>query len=345
VKKKLLIIGSSQGFYGGIEAFMISIAEAAMRWPEFEVKLCFKLIKGAQVDESLANLAEKKCPNVFYVRRGSIKLAKIIFDSNILHIQNAPPDIIIFGRLMFKKLLLTIHHRRQPRISFHNIIWSLSIKLAHQRWYNSNFVWNTWEQKNKSIKSKCIPTIGRLPMMRYSKKDRKGFIFIGRWIKNKGIEEILRAYAKNKFNIHEWPLTILGDGPLKPKILNLIDELGLNGIKIPGFVSERKKIEYLVSARWLLAPANTNEDLGLTPIEARGIGVPSIVTRDGGLLESGGPSALIAEPGNIDDLARCMKYAVRMSEIEYIRRSKLAYNSLSDYLKPICFYRQEYNRF
>jgi glycosyltransferase involved in cell wall biosynthesis len=95
----------------------------------------------------------------------------------------------------------------------------------------------------------------------------------------------------------------------------------------------------VASSRWLLAPARTQEDMGLTPIEARSVAVPAIVTRDGGLPESGGPAALIAEPGNVADLARCMQEAAAMTDEAYQARSELSRSSLAQYLKPMGFYR------
>ena len=131
-------------------------------------------------------------------------------------------------------------------------------------------------------------------------------------------------------------------GQIKPKIFRLIRELGLREINLPGFVSESVKDNLISNSRWILAPANTQEDLGLTPIEGRNVGVPSIVTRDGGLPESGGEAAIVAEPGDFKDLARCMQIAVNMPKHEYLERSILAKTSLKDYLKPFDFYRSAY---
>lgn len=341
-KKNLLIIGSSQGVYGGIEAFMIALAEAASQWLEFEVKLCFKLIKGAELTDELKHSAADTCSQVHYVRRGSLQLARLIAWASVLHVQNAPPDIVFPARLLAKKVFLTVHNRRMPNLNLHNLIWRFSIMLGHQRWYNSRFVWGTWEPKTKLATSDCIPTVCRLPTQWCQPENRKGFLFIGRWIDNKGIQELLQAYALNKFDPEEWPLTILGDGPLKPTVLRLIQELGLRGLRMPGFVDDASKQQYLSTSRWLLAPARTLEDLGLTPIEARSVGVPSIVTRDGGLPESGGQAALIAEPGNVEDLARCMRIAATMGEQEYRQRGELSRSSLTDFLKPMEFYRNAY---
>lgn len=341
-KKKLLIIGSSQGVYGGIEAYMIALAEAASAWSEYEVKLCFKIVQGMEPVDNLTKSARIACADVHYVRRGTKQLLSLIRWADVLHVQNMPPDIVFPARLLGKEILLTVHNRRLPEANLHNLIWRFSIKTADRRWYNSNFVWQTWEHGNKATNSDCVPTVCRLPSGWCPPEERKGFLFVGRWIVNKGIEELLKAYALNKFDPEEWPLTILGDGPLKPVVLDLIQELGLTGVRMPGFVDDSQKEQYLASTRWLLAPARTQEDLGLTPIEARSVGVPAIVTRDGGLPEAGGQSALIAEPGDVADLARCMKQAAQMSEAEYARRGRTGQQTLTDFLKPMTFYRNAY---
>jgi len=341
-RKKLLVVGSTLGCYGGMEAFMITVAEAAGNWPEYEVRLCFKLVNGQQEEPNLVKAANAVCEHVSFVKSNSKELFRLIKWADALHVQNTPPDVIFLARALSKKVFLTVHNWRRTDLGLHSLLWKFSVKLAHRRWFNSKFVWETWEPGKKSMRSDAFPTVSNLPEGWHPPELRKGFLFIGRWINNKGIEEILKAYAQNKFDSSEWPLTILGDGPLRPQVEELIRELGLDDIITPGFVDVDAKKKYLTSAKWLLAPANTKEDLGLTPIEARSVGVPSIVTRDGGLPEAGGPSAIIAEPGNVNDLAKCMKLATEMKETDYLKRSRLAKSSLTDFLRPLEFYREAY---
>ena len=339
-KHRLLVIGPTLGVYGGMEAFMITVAEAALEWPEFEVRLCFKLVKGCTVRDNLKRAAESNVKRVDYVERSSLQLLKTIAWCNIIHIQNTPPDIIFPAKLMGKKLFLTIHNWRRTEKNIHNVLWGYAAQLADRRWYNSRFVGDTWEPQEKSSRSDAFPTVSEFPNGWCEPEKRIGFIFLGRWIENKGIEEILRAYALNDFDTKEYPLTLLGDGPLRPLVLELIEELGLQGINLPGFVDVKTKEQLLTSSKWLLSPANTKEDMGLTPIEARSVGVPAIVTQDGGLPEAGGESALIAIPGDVNDLAKCMRIAVEMDKVEY--RNRAIKESLKNYLRPIDFYRNAF---
>jgi len=339
---KILIASPSQGLYGGIEAFVLALASAVEGWPEFELQVCFKLVKGFTVKEDLRTAtASLRCP-VHFVPRGDNRLLKLIRWADLVHGQNTSPDIIFPARLHRKKLVLTIHNWRQRKLNLHSILWGIGARLAHRRWYNSRFVWNTWEPGEKSPTSDCVPTVCRLPQTTCPPADRKGFLFVGRWIENKGIEELITAYAQAQLDTTQWPLVILGDGPLRPKVQALLASLEVSGVETPGFVDDQTKARRLAGARWLVAPARTREDLGLTPIEARSVGVPVIVTRDGGLPESGGDAALVVEPGNVDELAASLKRAAAMNEAEYLERAERGRATLKDFLRPMDFYRQAY---
>jgi glycosyltransferase involved in cell wall biosynthesis len=331
------------GHYGGIDAFVIALASAVQRWPEFEVQLCFKLVLDSDLKDNLKKAVDDSlnCP-VHFVRRGESKLLKLIQWADIVHGQNTSPDVIFPAKLWRKKLVLTIHNWRQHKLNVHSLLWGLGARLAQRRWYNSRFVWNTWEPKNKLKTSDCVPTVCHFPKTWCPPAERKGFLFMGRWIENKGIDDLVIAYSRAQLDPVKWPLTLVGNGPLKPRVEQLIEELHVTGVEMPGFIDDQAKGKRLASTRWLVAPARTREDLGLTPIEARSVGVPVIATRDGGLPESAGDAALIVEPGNLAELTAALKRAAAMSEKEYCDRAERGQNTLKDYLRPMEFYRQSY---
>ena len=325
-----------------MEAFVIALAASVVKWPEFELQVCFKLVGKRDLKADLkAAGASLACP-VHYVKSGDFKLTKLIYWADIVHGQNVSPDIVYPAWLLRKKLVLTIHNWRRRNLELHTILWGIGARLARRRWYNSNFVWDTWEPKKKLKGSECVPTVSRLPEAWCPPAERKGFLFMARWIENKGLEELIVAYSRAQLDPVRWPLILIGDGPLRPKVELLIKNLGLNGVEMPGFIDDQSKARRLASARWLVAPARTREDLGLTPIEARSVGVPVIVTRDGGLPEAGGAAALIVEPGEVDELAAALKRAAGMSEEEYGERGESGRKTLENYLRPMEFYRQSY---
>ncbi|MGO8696314.1 MAG: glycosyltransferase family 4 protein [Limisphaerales bacterium] len=346
---KLLIVSPSQGHFGGMEGFVIGLASAIEAWPECELQVCFKLVGKRDLENDLRRMASSlDCP-VHFVRSGDFKLLRLIYWADIVHGQNTSPDIIFPAWVLGKKLVLTIHNWRRRGMKIHPMLWGAGVRLAHRRWYNSQFVWNTWEPGRKSKSSDCVPTVhndvvitSSLPDRWCAPAERKGFLFLGRWIENKGIEDLVIAYSQARLDPVEWPLILIGDGPLRQKVERLITNLKVTGVEMPGFVDNQSKAKRLASSRWLVAPSNTREDMGVTPIEARSVGVPVIVTRDGGLPEAGGEDALIVEPGNIEELTGALRLAASMRDDEYYERSARGYKTLKDYLRPMEFYRKSY---
>jgi glycosyltransferase involved in cell wall biosynthesis len=174
--------------------------------------------------------------------------------------------------------------------------------------------------------------------------ERSGFIFAARWIENKGLRVLLEAYADASIDREEWPLTLLGDGPLRPEIEKMIESRGIDGVDIRGFVGNETRNDLIRRARWMVTPPHTNEDLGLTPIEARHVGVPAIITRDGGLPEAGGKYALICEPNDPAGLRDLLETAAAMPEDKYRRISNATHEELLDYLQPMSVYADAYDR-
>jgi glycosyltransferase involved in cell wall biosynthesis len=109
-------------------------------------------------------------------------------------------------------------------------------------------------------------------------------------------------------------------------------------------VDEEQKAEVIRNSRWLVAPPHTREDLGLTPIEARSVGVPSIITRDGGLPEAAGSQALVCEPHDVAGLARLLQQAATMDETEYERRAEICRHELETFLRPMSFYTEQFRQ-
>lgn len=339
---KVLIVSPTLGHYGGMEAFVIALASAITAWPEFEVQLCFKLVRKLSLEDDLRTATSTlPCP-VHFLRSGDFELVKLIRWADIVHGQNTSPDVIFPSRFFNKKIVLTIHNWRNRNWGIYSFLWGLGARLAQRRWYNSKFVWDTWEPVKKLEGSDCVPTVCNFPDTWCPPEERKGFLFVGRWIENKGIEDLIMAYAKVNPDTEHWPLILVGDGPLRRKVESLIKNLGVSGIEMPGFIDEESKSKYIASARWLVAPPRTREDLGLTPIEARFAGVPVIVTRDGGLPEAAGDAALIVEPGNVEELATTLQRAISMNIGEYRDRGTRGRETLKDYLRPMEFYRESY---
>ncbi len=158
------------------------------------------------------------------------------------------------------------------------------------------------------------------------------------------MDTLIDAYALASIDRAQWPLVLMGEGPLRKLIEYAIEKRGINGITVLGFVDEETKTARMKNARWQIVPPNTKEDFGLTAIEARHLGVPCIITRDGGLPEAGGTQALICEPNDPAALAKLLEQAANMSEAEYAERATRTREELARELEPMEFYAQAYRR-
>jgi hypothetical protein len=159
---KVVIVSPCQGAYGGIEAFVLAVAAALKREPDIEVRLCFKRVKGFVLQPSLK--AVLKNEDVIYTDRGADRdLLSAIKWADVIHLQNAPPDVAFFAKLYRTPLVMTIHNYMAKEFTLHRWLWRVAAGQATERWYNSQFVWDTWEPEQKRPGSRKVPTVSKLP--------------------------------------------------------------------------------------------------------------------------------------------------------------------------------------
>lgn len=342
MKPKILIVSPCQGAYGGIEAFVLALAAGVRRDPDLDVRVLFKRVKGFALQPDFK--AMLKDEDTDFVNRANRELAELIRWADLVHLQNASPDVVALAKIFRKRLALTIHNYMPEHRTAHTVLWRISASMADARWYNSDFVRRTWEGDEKRRGSRKVPTVSRLPEGWTPPEQRRGFVFIGRWIANKGVDTLVDAYALADLDPEKWPLVLMGEGPLRNLIEYAVQRRAIPGVQILGFVDEATKTTHMQNARWAVVPPNTREDFGLTAVEARHLGVPCIITRDGGLPEAAGPQALICEPADLEGLAKLLQRAAAMSESEYAERSRRTREELATELEPMEFYPAAYRK-
>jgi glycosyltransferase involved in cell wall biosynthesis len=339
---RVLIVVPCFGTFGGLEGFVFELANYLVK-QQIDVTVCLKKVKGQfALDETLEEYIANCTASTVFVERASPELFRLIRSADLVHGQNPSIDVAVFAKLVRKPFVMTLHGWLRKPWSVRGLLARLANRLADRRWYNSDFVWGKWESENKRSTSGKLPIVSDLPSGFVDPAERKGFVFAARWIENKGLEVLLKAYAQANLDRQEWPLVLLGDGPLRPRVEALIRDLGVEGVDVRGFVDQDTRDEVMRNAKWMVTPPHTDEDLGLTPIEARHVGVPCIITRDGGLPEAGGRHALVCEPRDVNGLAAQLEKAASMKEAAYRRQSEATHEELLDYLKPLSLYLENY---
>jgi glycosyltransferase involved in cell wall biosynthesis len=340
---RILLAAPTFGVYGGIEVFVMTLAHWLRENSPHAVRVCFKVVAGSGVRPELAAATARLPLECAFVRRGSRELWSNIRWAQLVHSNTCSPDIALAAKLAGRPLVLTIHNWFRGRRGLQNRLWLACNRLADSRTYNSRFVLETWEPDGPRPGSELIPTVSRFPHQAVPPEARRGFFFVARLVQNKGVEQLLRAYTRARLDRERWPLTLAGEGPLGQWARDYVARAGVTGVEITGFLSEEDKAARMASASWLVAP-HSREDMGLTPIEARHVGVPAIVSRDGGLPEAAGPAGLLCAPGDETELATLLERAAAMPMAEYRQRSYLAKESLLSYLRPMSDYLTIYQR-
>ncbi|MCY7305790.1 MAG: glycosyltransferase family 4 protein [Rhodoferax sp.] len=140
---------------------------------------------------------------------------------------------------------------------------------------------------------------------------RAGFLFVGRLSPEKGVGVL----AKASVQAPGCELTIVGTGP------DSATAAGIQGAKILGALPGSEVLNQMCRATALVLPSIWYETFGLVAVEAFACGTPVIASRIGVLetLVNDGVNGLLFEPGNSDDLAAKMRWALanpgRMAEM------------------------------
>jgi glycosyltransferase involved in cell wall biosynthesis len=109
-----------------------------------------------------------------------------------------------------------------------------------------------------------------------------GVVIIGRLSKQKRVDLAIAGYADARAQGLAAPLTIVGDGPPREALRQMVDRLGLSAaVRFVGEVSPTRIPDFLASADCCLMTAEA-EGLGLAAAEALMQGVPVVACRDGG---------------------------------------------------------------
>ncbi len=135
---------------------------------------------------------------------------------------------------------------------------------------------------------------------KYKIKDEKVILFTGRLISAKGVSYLVKAAKDIKAEIF-----VVGEGPEKQHLLNLVDKKQLQNVHLLGYLTGQQLINFYYRADVFVAPSVWDEPLGLTILEAMASKTPVIATRKGGipLLVKHNVNGLFVRPRNAQKIA------------------------------------------
>lgn len=118
---------------------------------------------------------------------------------------------------------------------------------------------------------------------RYAREGEKIVLFIGRLVKEKGVQVLLQSAREVLLEFPECKFIIAGRGPMFAELESIASELGSH-VLFTGFVRSHEKIFLLQIADVCVFPS-LYEPFGIVAIEAMGSGTPVVVSDIGGLAE------------------------------------------------------------
>ncbi len=141
---------------------------------------------------------------------------------------------------------------------------------------------------------------------------RARLVSVGRFASQKGHFVLVEAAARLRSRGYDFELVIIGDGPLRPAIEELIGRLGLQEyVRITGYLGTDEVRRQVLAARALVLPSFA-EGLPGVAIEAFGLGRPVIGTWVAGVPEliEDGISGWLVPAGAVESLADAMTDAL-----------------------------------
>ncbi len=135
-----------------------------------------------------------------------------------------------------------------------------------------------------------VEALGRLPRPPQG-DDGRSLMMVGRFVEKKGHEFGLRAAGALRARGYRFSLDLVGEGPLKPQYVELIQELGLTDVvTFHGSLSHAEVLTKMAQAQVLMAPSvvarSGDRESGVMVVkEAGGLGLPVVGTRHGGIPE------------------------------------------------------------
>lgn len=143
-------------------------------------------------------------------------------------------------------------------------------------------------------------------------------VVVSRLVSYKKIDVAIKACAQ----LNE-PLLIIGQGPEKTHLNQLVNDLKAPNIYFLDSKSTAEVAQFIAAARTLLMPGI--EDFGITALEAVSLGTPAIVHKDSGAAELiiDGKTGILLQDDSVNGLIKAIKKAHERSFDPAIMKSSL----------------------
>lgn len=145
----------------------------------------------------------------------------------------------------------------------------------------SQYTKRLYESYGIKVTKVIYPPVEIRKFKRDRKKKGEYFLFVGRLLPHKRPEVLLRVFSK----IKNENLLVVGDGPLM-NLVKIYSKKFKNIFYIRGVDISNRELKRIYNKSKAVIYLTEKELFGLVPVEANSLGVPAIVSNEGGLPET-----------------------------------------------------------
>ncbi len=191
------------------------------------------------------------------------------------------------------------------RYAKHVVACSSAIKRATFK--NALIIGNPYNNKTFCIYPEVVRSIS--------------IVFLGRLVKDKGADLLLRAYANSR--IASCPLTIIGSGPELLQLQHLAEVLGISAfVSFLGPLSGRSLALELNRHEVMVVPSIWDEPFGIVALEGMACGCIVLSSDAGGLRDAVGNSGLFFKSSDVNDLSNKLSLLLEDDDLRCQLRSR-----------------------
>ncbi|OGY12948.1 MAG: hypothetical protein A3A58_01160 [Candidatus Blackburnbacteria bacterium RIFCSPLOWO2_01_FULL_41_27] len=253
-------------------------------------------------------------------------------DFDVIHANWILPQglVAIIAKFIFRKpVVITVHGTDVFALKKLNIVKKFILRFCDVCTANSSATLEAVNEIYSSPKNKIVYMGVDLKTFRPENidnkwrqafgEDAKLILSVGRLIKWKGFEYLVRAFPKVLEEVPSAKLLLIGKGPEEDNLKKIAQKLGLEldknifflgtfgPDKLPNIYAS---VDIVVSPSVTIAKTGEKEGMGNVVLEARASGVPVIASRSGGLKDTvdGKTNGLQFEERDYQQLAKHIKY-------------------------------------
>jgi len=150
----------------------------------------------------------------------------------------------------------------------------------------------------------------------------KTILYVGRLEGRKGVKYLIRAFKLLSDSDPDVALVLAGDGPDRPKLELLVEDLELKNVTFLGYISNEDKVRYLQQSDLFCVPSLYGESFGVVLLEAMATGLVTVAGDNpgyAGVMTDLGALSLV-DPKQTVEFARRLKLLLRENDLRALWR-------------------------